>query len=336
MRTGSALAALALAALLPLGACQTKNSSSGNADGCHLAFMGSLPLTPERGHIAFTATINDQPSRLMFDTGAFSTLLTPAAAQRLDLRPDEMKVGPIEGVGGRETTAVFRARSVRIGNIQGRAYPFAVSDVGNLLAPGTDGIVGMDFFRYDDLDVDLPGRRLNLYEPRGDCTHPSAFLHGPLFPVGLLGAAPGRPYAADSTISQPRIHVTVNGVVLNAMMDTGAPHSVLFARGMDKLGDKAPRTDTAHVRAGGIGPNTRAAAVRILDEVTLGDLAIQHVPVAVIDGDMGDSGDMLLGLDFFRTIHVWISHSSGTVILQYPPQPSPLNPAALSGPAPAR
>ena len=327
--------AAALALLLALTACQT-GGAAGPQDGCHLGFLGSLPLTPERGHIVLDATINGQPARLMLDTGAFSTLLKPAAAARLGLQPDDMRVGPIQGVGGRQTMAVYRARAVQIGNVKGRSYPLAVSDIGGLVAPGTDGIVGMDFFRNEDLDIDLPANRLNLYAPQGDCTHPSAFMHGPLFPVPLLGAAPGRAYQADSSISQPRIKVTVNGVELDAMMDTGAPHTVLFGAGTKKLGAKGPQTDTAHLRAGGIGPNTREASVRYLDHVSLGDLDIQHLPVAVIGDDMGDSGDMLLGLDFFRHIHVWISHSSGTVIFQYPPQPSPLDPASLSAPTAAR
>jgi predicted aspartyl protease len=68
------------------------------------------------------------------------------------------------------------------------------------------------------------------------------------------------------------------------------------------------------------------AARHVLESVTIGDLIVKNMPVAVTDQRLGDV-DMLLGLPFTRQVHVWISNSSHTLIMQYPPAPSPKLPA---------
>jgi hypothetical protein len=46
--------------------------------------------------------------------------------------------------------------------------------------------------------------------------------------------------------------------------------------------------------------------------------------MTIADQDSGAGVDMLLGYDFAKTVHLWISHSSQTVLMQYPAQPTPL------------
>lgn len=65
--------------------------------------------------------------------------------------------------------------------------------------------------------------------------------------------------------------------------------------------------------------------------IKIGDLEADNLPASVIGQTMHDV-DILLGLDFFRRIHVWISHSSGRLIMQFPPAKSPLGEAAMTPP----
>jgi hypothetical protein len=58
----------------------------------------------------------------------------------------------------------------------------------------------------------------------------------------------------------------------------------------------------------------------------VGDLTFNHFPVEIIDAFTPQKFDMVLGTDFMTKVHVWISYSSRTLILQYPPLPSPKAP----------
>ncbi len=57
--------------------------------------------------------------------------------------------------------------------------------------------------------------------------------------------------------------------------------------------------------------------------LTVGDLTLWHTHMDIVDGHCEDRVDLLLGADFQRRLHLWISNSAHTVIMQYPPQRSP-------------
>jgi len=60
--------------------------------------------------------------------------------------------------------------------------------------------------------------------------------------------------------------------------------------------------------------------------IQLGDLTLSHLPVTIADqARLGDTG-VVLGYDFISRVHVWISHSSRTLIMQYPPSATPAVP----------
>jgi hypothetical protein len=64
--------------------------------------------------------------------------------------------------------------------------------------------------------------------------------------------------------------------------------------------------------------------LRISPPVVIGDLTISNMPILVLDQRHANDADMLLGYDFVTRVHVWISRSSDSVIMQYPPAATPL------------
>ena len=54
----------------------------------------------------------------------------------------------------------------------------------------------------------------------------------------------------------------------------------------------------------------------------MGDLVFANMRMDVLDDASGDDTDMLLGADFQAKVHLWISYSSHTLIMQYPPKAS--------------
>jgi predicted aspartyl protease len=319
---------LCVLALLALARCAHDGVPANDRLPCQLGFLGSLRLRPSAAHLAVEAMVNGAPAQLWLDTGAFSSVLTADAVKRFGLRPEGF--AGIAGIGGEEQVAIYQARSFSVGNVVGRDFPLGIGRLP--VPPGIEGWVGMDFFSKTDLDVDMLGRRLNLYQPMHDCSHPSVYLHGPLYAVKLVGARPGQAYAADSRISQPRIEVVVDGVTLIAALDTGAPQNVLFGNGAAKLGLAIDHlANDPRVTTGGVGPKVYHVPLHTLPPIQIGDLELHGVRASVVDM-REPSIDLLLGLDFYRRVHVWISHSSGQLVMQFPPAPSPLGEAPVAQP----
>jgi clan AA aspartic protease (TIGR02281 family) len=174
-------------------------------------------------------------------------------------------------------------------------------------------VLGMSFLHDYDLDIDFWGGRLGLYKAIGGCDTPRAALQQPLYSVDLADA---------SHSASPEVNVSVNGRLLRAVIDTGANQTSIFrdsARRVGLITGDVQRTTDFH----GVGPRVVRAEERISAPLVIGDLTVNNLKVAILDQRHPGQEDMLLGYDFVTRVHLWISHSSNTVIMQYPPQASP-------------
>jgi predicted aspartyl protease len=309
---------------------------------CHLTRVAALSYALVDGHPVIQANIDAKPASLVFDTGAFRTILTPSAAKRLELSEEtnqfeRLQNRTIKGIGGERTTTLYKAHQVQFGLLHGETWRFLVADLGmDTMQPAPDGSFGADLMWRYDVDFDLPNNRFILYYPEHDCSAPSVFLHGNLFAVPLIDPlASFRQVKTPSAFKEffalspplhpsPKIHVTVGGKDLVAEIDTGSPTSFLYVNGAVKAGLKPEKVASdPHIWAGGIGPNRVRGFRHVMESISIGDLEIDQLPLEFgLESD--DEGvDMLIGMDILRHIHMWISHSSGTVIMQYPAAPSP-------------
>ncbi len=301
-----------LAALLLLAACDP-----GQVGSCQLARAAVIPFTVQSHHVAISPLLNGEPTDMMVDTGAQLTTLTTLAARRLSLRLEPLP-GHIEGIGGTSQAYGFVARTLQIGRLHGRNFQLAAANMGPAgRGDFGDGLFGADFLAAYDVDIDVPGRDVILYKTTGLCAKPIAALDGDLYVVPLLAGF-------TSNDARPHIRVQIGGKTLVALVDTGAPYSVLFRDPARRIGlDTASLSTDRHLRAGGVGPGTRDAVRHVLTPVTIGDLTVSHLPVAIIDEGAPQDADMLLGMDFMSRVHTWFSFSSHNLVLQYPLRPSP-------------
>ena len=283
---------------------------------CTMARVSQLALQPSQGHVVIEGKLNGGVAKLIFDTGAFTSLLTEAAVSRLGLvhmQGEEVRntLGVVSGIGGERTARFVTARQVEFGGLHARNYNFVAADLPMRWA---DGLLSVDLISQFDIDLDFPESRINLYRPTGDCSAPAAFLAGPLYSASLL------PVGVDQ---RPRVSVFVNGHRLVALIDTGATRSAVFRSAAADLGLLPPDHAAApHFKAGGIGPSQVASTRSVVDALSVGDLTVQNMPLMVLDQSAGDDVQMLLGADFQSRVHLWVSYSSNTLIMQYPPLPS--------------
>ena len=280
---------------------------------CQLGLATEIPLTFQDGHLFAAPLLNGQAVSMWFDTGAQITTLTTAAADRLSLTLMPLR-GTLQGVGGSAAAYGFVARSFQIGRLQGHNFQLIASDLG-LSRPGhlTDGLLGADFLAAYDVDLDLPDSEVTLFKTAGDCSRPSAALGENLYTVPMSEQS-------RDTDPRPHLHVSIAGKTLTALLDTGAPGSLLFRNTARSIGlQPSVLAADPHFRAGGVGSGTASAVRHVLAPITIGELTVSNLPVAIIDQAAPADADMLLGLDFLSRVHAWLSFSSRTVILQYPP-----------------
>ncbi len=254
----------------------------------------------------------------LLDTGVATSVLTLAAVRRLGLRTERVAAGSVFGLGGSRPVSVVKADDVRIGTLRVPALNFVAGDVFGSERTSIDGLLSTSLLSLFDLDLDYPAHRLGLYTSVGDCQHPTAALDSPLFAVPLL--------PRSLTLIQPRITVSIAGHTLPALIDTGTVYNAIFAATAATLGLHPEVLRTNHrTVATGIGPNPVNAIRHVLEAVTVGDITIENMPVEIVDDQAPPGISVVLGLDFARRIHLWLSYSSGMLIMQYPPSTSPFD-----------
>jgi predicted aspartyl protease len=283
---------------------------------CSLSLVSRLPLTLSSSGLLVPVTLDGQPAQLIFDTGSFTSILSVAAANRIGLRHTRTEetdavMATLGGIGGGRSAMGVTARTMDLGGLKGRDVNLLAADFRPALG---DGLLSIDLISKYDVDLDFPDHQVILYEPIGDCRAPSAFLASPLYSVPL------RPFGRDR---RPRVTVSIGGQEVVAMLDTGAGHSAIFRQAAGRLG--LHMDDLAadpHAHAAGVGPNAVRSVRHVFAPVTIGDLTFDHMSVDILDDHASDDVQMLLGADFQHAVHLWISYSSGTLIMQYPPRPS--------------
>src|SRR6185437_7769832 len=157
---------LLVVALIAAGSAQAACSVQKRAE-VTLDEAGGVPLVP--------LTVDGHPASFILDTGAQRSLVTSDAAGRLGLVRDEWVATTMRGVGGVERNRNADPRSLELGGAALRRRTMAHD---NTLAVGTiprdmiagrriDGLLGRDLLSVFDLDLDVPARRLALYQVEG-------------------------------------------------------------------------------------------------------------------------------------------------------------------------
>jgi len=276
---------------------------------CEVRERARIPLVVTGGAILVEVMINDRPARMILDTGAQRSVVTKDAVARLDLALDEWVATTTRGVGGVERHRNALPRSITLGGValerRTRTRDTSLT-VGTLPHGSIDGLLGRDFLSVFDLDLDLRVPAVTLVSVSG-CA--GAFLPWT------------RPYAAlpvtNPTDTALVVEVTLDGVKLRALLDTGAGVTVLAAPGMARVGLTIEQLgQSPRMHASGLGPKVvsgwshRFRSLRIGPD-TMTDPALWVAPIR-----LRPIVDMLLGADWLAGRRVWISFATTQVFVE--------------------
>jgi predicted aspartyl protease len=294
------------------------------ADDCQLAWSATLPLTfaTHDSKVLIDVVANGAKLTMILDTGAEGIRLNSQAGQRVlagarsedgRFAPADSRFGYERGVGGSAIVTPVHIDNLVLGHTHGVFDAEAGNDF-KLPDHDVDGLLGMTVLSQFDIDMDLAGHQVRLFKTSGTCSQPVTTLDQPLYAVPMRQSYHG--------VVRLLIPVTINGHAFTALLDSGAGGTFLWARTAEVLG-LTPDPATAGKKLTGFGVAGKTTIFHsTLDSLAVGPLTLRHVPVAV-DTETESDFDLLLGLDFMKRIHVWISNSSHTLVMQYPPTPSP-------------
>jgi tetratricopeptide (TPR) repeat protein/predicted aspartyl protease len=322
--------ALAALAALALAACAGPASAE-----CKLMKLAELPITMTGTAPMVTARLNGQDVRLLADSGAFFSMLTPGAVQRLGLKTTSAPFGfYLRGVGGAEDARVTHVKDLSLaGHTLGEA-DFLVGEG----AGGADGMLGENILNVVDVEYDLANGVIRLFKTQGCGSSPLAYW------------AQGKPYSVvnieETSAGHRQIKATakLNGSSIELLFDTGSWRSILTTQAAARAGVKRDSADA--VTAGvvhGIGRKSVESWIAPFDSLAIGDEKIEHTRLRVGSIEL-ETADMLLGADFFLSHRILVSNSQRKLYFTYNGGPvfrldqapvEPLTATADQPPAPA-
>jgi predicted aspartyl protease len=276
---------------------------------CGTVRLGETTVATLRNAPIITSFANGMAVTLLLDTGAQTTILTPPVAQRIGAqRPSIEFQRQMHGIAGSLQTREVELRSFTMGNvaIPWRRVRVAPINVASVFSAPLDGVLGVDTLSSFDVDLDLPGHRLVLYEKQT-----------------CAGATPAwtEPYAKIAAGRSLGDHlffpVQLEGRKLAAFIDTGAQFTVLSTKAASVLGvTEAALAQDRVIIVHGAAAEQLSAHLHRFSQLAVGTEIIRNLEIVVTDVRLNDA-DLVLGIDFLRSRRMWMSYGSQQIFLSH-------------------
>ena len=280
---------------------------------CSVRPRATVALTVTGGPILVPLAVNRTPATFILDTGAERSLVTQAAVTRLGLALDEWVGTTMRGVGGIERRRNADPRSLTLGGVVLQRHTLNHDTslvVGNMPRAEVegrtvDGLLGRDFLSVFDLAIDMPAQTLTLYDVTG-CS-------GRFLPwTGAYSAVPVQNPMESALVAQ----ITLDGMPMRALIDTGASSSVVGAPGMARLGlTEAELAGDPSVAVSGQGPRMVTMRRHRFASLQVGEALVRGPELWVAPIRFTPISEMLLGADWLAGKVVWISYASRQVFV---------------------
>ena len=287
------IGALALSALGAPAQAETK---------CQVAQLAQLPVTMVGLRPQVHVQINGKDAAFTADSGAWYSLISPGSAAEFGLKLTDLPPGYFNrGLGGSFAPKLTIVDRFTIAGVPIPRVQFLVggSEVGSV------GLLGQNVLALADTEFDLANGMIKLMRSR-DCGK-----------VDLAYWAPaGSNYSLLKTETMPaeRPHIvatiSINGVKLRALFDTGASTSFLSLHAAERVGLKpdGPGVTPAGM-SGGLGRAFVKTWIGPIASIKIGDEETRNTRLRFGGDDLTDI-DMLIGADFFLSHHVYWSNAT--------------------------
>jgi tetratricopeptide (TPR) repeat protein/predicted aspartyl protease len=280
---------------------------------CKMQAVLNLPVTMVGTQPLVTVKLNGTEAHLVMDTGSTFTIVAPETAKRAGL-----VVGPapsnliIEGIGGSARPDLTSVKEFGIGTQTLKRVALLV--YGDRLSNGSiDGILGQNFLRLGDIEIDLANGMARLFKTSG-CDHANLAYWSDAAKVGELDIRP-----TDEHLAMVIGKAQVNGTDIGVMIDSGAYLSALSLHAAQRAGitPQSPGVTPGGIRYG-VGSGMRDSWIAPFRSFKLDTEEVQNTHLRISDmGVMPPNVDMLLGADFLLSHHIIISYRLDKLFFTY-------------------
>ena len=195
---------------------------------CVMGKLAEFPITMNGPVPLVTAKVNGVEGHFLFDSGAWWSIITTAAAAKFGLEPESAST-MIGGAGGHQLLHKTTAKEVVFG---GTSYHHVAFLMGAIqVGADTDGVLGQDALGGADVEYDLANGVIRLIGTR-DCDKA----------VLTYWVKPGQAISVIDInwTTQDRPHIigsaTLNGNPIRVVFDTGASRSSLTLQAAARAG----------------------------------------------------------------------------------------------------
>lgn len=247
-------------------------------EGKHCMYMNlaTVPVNTSEDLLSITAGINGQATLMILDTGTLHSQLTNSEAEKLGLKLLHAKQ-TVKGVNGEDEA--MHAAFINDVALDQFFWHRVTLGVVKQIPESYDAKVGADILLNGlnkDIEISLANKQIKVFVP-ADCSNEFlAYWDEHAFVVPLT----------DLSQSDPRqiVTVQVNGHEMTAMIDSGAPHSVIDLEAAARLGitPKTPGvTEWQHVDK--LGKALGATWLAQIDSFSIGDETIKNTKINIAD-----------------------------------------------------
>jgi pimeloyl-ACP methyl ester carboxylesterase len=283
------------------------------APAARSAAYTEVPLVWDSGRIVVPVRVGAHDSlRFIFDTAGGGSVVSPETVARLGIPARAGNSVQVMGASGAVRLRQVPLPVVSVGGHSVAGMTAVVTEMGRFrrsAGPAYAGVLGNDFLRAFDVEVDVPAGRLRLWRRGAD-------------PAPWPGAAPATVANLSRMPGFVMFDVAVGDSTVRAILDSGAATSTLNWRAAAGAGVTRATPGLRTTRAvGGMSGDTIESRLHTFGRVGVKgfrfpplEMSISDLPVFRALG-LGDQPTMLVGADLLRTCRVFISYTERRVHL---------------------
>jgi predicted aspartyl protease len=292
---------------------------------CKMLQIAELPVSVVRNRLLIDAQINDQPVKIMVDTGSSYSFLWESEARRLDLPLRPASGIHIYGVGGEARVLATEVKHMQIGAFSFKDMSLAVIATGQGLGRLDAALVlGEDFFSKFTTEFDLAHGAIRLFKPEG-CKPEQLVYWGAAYSLAQLERV-------DGNVPSITTDVVLNSQHIMALLDTGAPTSHISRSASERAGVTPALNQLAPDSVRGVAGRKIDSWVGTFGSFTIGDEVIHNVKLRIADlfgrDTVRDTGSnlarpveglpsMIIGCDFFLAHRILVLFSEHKLLFSF-------------------
>jgi tetratricopeptide (TPR) repeat protein len=282
--------------------CVVAAAGSAFARDCTLKRFADLPIVAnDTGSPIVSILIDRQPRNVLIDTGGFWSFLDPSITGGFEVR--RSPVQGFLGLNGLRLSTLVKVPSVQVGDMSASDMEFFEAPRGymNLVGPSSFvATLGANWLDQFDVEIDPLDNRVSLFS--GDhCDGRVVY-----WPSSDMVEIPVR---IDQHAKLLTIPISLDGKEITALIDTGAPFTVLSSRAAEKLfglsaGSPGMQEGPRDTDLSGTSRQTFRYQFKQLE---LGGIAFQN-PWLTIASITNGGVDLILGMHQLRGLHLYFAY----------------------------